>query len=100
MANGELKQRAIYEAATHGSIRAAARANGITHGMIASAIKGGNSPTLRRIWKIPKHEPRHRLIISCSQETIARFDAQRGERTRQEWLDVLIDIGDGIGDVV
>ena len=49
---------------------------------------------------MPMHERRPRLNIDCPPESIARFDAQRGEMTRGDWLDVLMDLADGIGEVV
>ena len=74
MCNGELKLRAIYERDKHGGIRAAARAWGKTHGMIARAIDGGNSPTLRRLWDIPKNPSVPRLIINgCPPELKAEY---------------------------
>lgn len=95
MCNGELRKRAILEEDEHGGIRPAARYWNITHGMIATAINGGNSPTLRRLWGIPKHPPRHRLTIDCPPELKARFDQLRGEQSRADFMLDLLDCWQG-----
>jgi len=98
MCNGELKLRAIYERDKHGGIRAAARAWGKTHGMIARAINGGNSPTLRRLWDIPKNPPVPRLIINgCPPALKERYETARGEMSRTDFLEGLLDLLDGVG---
>ena len=97
--NCELAQRAKYEAKRHKGIYGLSKAIGVNPGVIYRVMNGGNSPTLRRIWKIPKHPPRHRLIISCAPEAIARFDNQRGELTRAEWLERVLDMVDGVGEM-
>ena len=98
MCNGELKLRAIYERDKHGGIRAAAREWNVTHGMIARAIDGGNSPTLRRLWDIPKNPPVPRLIINgCPPALKARYETARGEMTRPDFLEGLLDLLDGVG---
>ena len=80
MCNGELRRRAILESEIHGGDRAAARHWGITHGPISRARHGGNSPTLRRLWKIPKHPPLDRLIINnCPPELKAIYDEMCSE---------------------
>ena len=92
MCNGELKLRAIYERDKHGGIRAAAREWNVTHGMIARVINGGNSPTLRRLWGIPKNPPVPRLIINgCPPALKARYETARGEMSRTEYLGHLLD---------
>ena len=80
-------------------IRPAARYLGVNPGIVYNVLQGGDSPTLRRIWKIPKHPKRPRLIVRCTQETIERYDAQRGDMSRREWLERLIDLGDGLEEV-
>jgi len=98
MCNGELKLRAIYERDKHGGIRAAAREWNVTHGMIARAIDGGNSPTLRRLWDIPKNPPVPRLIINgCPPALKERYEDARGEMTRPDFLEGLLDLLDGVG---
>ena len=98
MCNGELKARAIYERDKHNGIRAAARAWNVTHGMIARVINGGNSPTLRRVWDIPKNPPVPRLIINgCPPSLKARYEDARGEMTRPDFLEGLLDLLDGVG---
>jgi len=64
MANGELKQRAILEIQEHGSINALSKSIGVNPGVIYRVMHGGNSPTLRRLWDIPKNPPVPRLIIN------------------------------------
>ena len=101
MTNDELLQRTKLEVKRAGSVMAVARATGEHPGTVHRVLYyGGNSPTLRRIWKIPKHTRRTRLTVSCTQETIERYDAQRGDMSRREWLERLIDLGDGIGEVI
>ena len=86
MCNGELRRRAILESEIHGGDRAAARHWGITHGPISRARHGGNSPTLRRLWKIPKHEKRGRLTIQDpTGELTAAMDSQRGSQSREDY---------------
>jgi len=63
--------------------------------MVARAAKGGNSPTLRRLWGIPKHPPRSRLIMNCPDELKERFDTLRTEMSRAEFLDALLDCWQG-----
>ena len=95
MCNGELKLRAIYERDKHGGIRAAAREWNVTHGMIARAIDGGNSPTLRRLWDIPKNPPVPRLIINgCPPELKAEYLAMcvDYDMTRVELLSDMIEV--------
>ena len=96
MANGELRRRANTEIEKHGGIRGAARHEGVTHGMVARVRHGGNSPTLRRKWGIPKHPPRTRLNIKATVATIAAFDEQRGPQSRADYLLYLLalDVGE------
>jgi len=75
MANGELRRRAETEIKKHGNLNKLSVAIGENPGVIWRVLKGGNSPTLRRLWKVPKHPPRSRLIIETDAETIARFDS-------------------------
>ena len=73
--------------------------NGWSYGLVYRVLNGGDSPTLRRQIGISKHPKRYRLIVNCSPDTIARFDAQRGDMSRREWLERLIDLSDGIGEM-
>jgi len=74
MANGELKQRAILEIQEHGSINALSKSIGVNPGVIYRVMHGGNSPTLRRLWDIPKNPPVPRLIINgCPPELKAEY---------------------------
>ncbi len=96
-----LAQRAKYEIGRYGTILALSNELGVNPGVIYRVKKGGNSPTLRRIWKIPKHEPRPRLCIDVdSRETIALFDKLRGGFSRSEFLDELMASYMGFGEVV
>ena len=83
----------------YGNTYQLACALGVPHGAVYRVLDGGDSPRLRRALKMPMHERRPRLNIDCPPESIARFDAQRGEMTRGDWLDVLMDLADGIGEV-
>jgi hypothetical protein len=60
--------------------------------MIAKAANGVNSPTLRRLWNVPKHPPRKRLIIATDP---LRYDTLRGDMSRAEFLDALLDMWQG-----
>ena len=99
MANGELAMRAEFEIEQHGGIYGLSKATGVNPGVIWRVKNGGNSPTLRRLWKVPKHPPRPRLIINCPYETISRFHRARGDMTTGEYLEVLLDAADGIGEL-
>lgn len=93
----ELAMYAEAVIAEMGGVRPAARAYGIANsGNVTHARKGNDSPACRRAWKIPKHPPRHRLIINCPPATIARFHEQRGDATMGECLDKLMDRAEGI----
>jgi hypothetical protein len=74
MANGELLKRTKLEIAKHGNLNRLSIAIGVNPGVIYRVLRGGNSPTLRRLWGIPKHPPRPRLIVEIDP---ARFDNQR-----------------------
>jgi len=95
MANGELAERTKYEIKQHGSIYGLSQATGVNPGVIYRVKEGGESPTLRRLWKVPKHPKRTRLMVSCSQKTIDRYDSQRGKQSRREYLNELLDMADG-----
>jgi hypothetical protein len=76
MANGELLRRLKTEITAHGNAHRLSIAIGINPGVIYRVLHGGNSPTLRRLWHIPKHPPRPRLIInSCPPELKEAYDA-------------------------
>ena len=69
--------------------------NGWSSGLVYNGLKGIYSETLwhdigLRLW--PKREG---IFISCSPEMKARFDAQRGESSRQEYLEELLELGRG-----
>ena len=99
--NGELAQKAKLEADRHGGIYALSKAIEVNPGVIHRVINGGNSPTLRRLWKIPKHPPRHRLIIDCEPELRTAFDAMRRDgESRGACLERLMLLAQGIGEVV
>ena len=92
MANGELQERANLEIMKHNGMRAAGRYWDVSHSIIGKAANGGNSPTLRRLWDIPKNEPVPRLIINgFSPEQKARFERMRGEIPRAEFQEHLMD---------
>ena len=97
MANGKMAQRANFEVKQMGSINKVAQRYGVNPSMVWRVLHGGNSPTLRRIWKIPKHEPRPRLCIDCHPALIERFDDMRKGRGRAELLCDLMDLADGLG---
>jgi hypothetical protein len=92
MANGELKQRAILEIQEHGSINALSKSIGVNPGVVYRVMHGGNSPTLRRLWDIPKNPPVPRLIINgCPPALKARYEDTRGEMSRPDFLGHLLD---------
>ena len=96
MANGELKQRAILEIQEHGSINALSKSIGVNPGVIYRVMHGGNSPTLRRLWDIPKNPPVPRLIINgCPPALKDRYEDARGEMTRPDFLEGLLDCWEG-----
>ena len=99
MANKELAQRANFEIERHGSINAVSMATGVNPGVIWRVKNGGNSPTLRRLWKVTKHPPRSRLVIDCPPALRARFDAARGDSTRREYLEQLLDLDCGVAEM-
>ena len=94
-----LQEHILSELKKHKNPYQMARSIGVNPGLIHRALNGGDSPTLRRKFKIPKHPKRARLNIDTDEETIARFDNQRGELTRAEWLERLLDVGDGVGEM-
>ena len=91
MANGELLRRTKLEIAKHGNLNRLSIAIGVNPGVIYRVLRGGNSPTLRRLWGIPKHKRRPRLNIEIDP---ARFDAQRAEHgmSRAEYVVYLMDL--------
>ena len=40
------------------------------------------------------------MLIGCTNKTVARFDHQRGNLSRSEYLNELLDLAEGIGEVV
>lgn len=95
----ELAEYLINKAKEYPSVYRMAQVNGWSYGLVYRVLNGGDSPTLRRQTGITKHPKRHRLIVSCSPDTIHRFDQQRGDKSRREWLSHLLDLGDGIGEL-
>ena len=87
-----LQQKAVLEIARYGTIRALAEAIDVNPGLIHRAKVGGNSPTLRKVWNMPKYPYRPRLNIEVSPELKARFDAQRGTMSRSEYLKRLLEL--------
>lgn len=81
-------------------IRPCARKLGVNPGMVANVLNGGDSPTLRRLLQVRKHPRRTRLVIDTDAATVTRYDYQRGNLTRREYLEELLDLADGIGEVV
>lgn len=97
MCNGELKLRVNNEIERHGNINRLSLAIGVNPGVIYRVKNGGNSPTLRRLWDIPKNEPVPRLIINgCPPELKARYEKRRGDMSRAEFLEHLLDMHDGV----
>ena len=92
-----LAERTNLEVLAAGGIYALSKDIGVNPGVIHRAQHGGNSPTLRRLWKIPKHPSRSRLIIDTTPAQIARFDLQRGNLPRRAYLDELLDGAEGVG---
>ena len=93
-----LEERAILEIQEHGSINALSKSIGVNPGVIYRVMHGGNSPTLRRLWGIPKNPPVPRLIINgCPPSLKARYEDARGEMTRTDFLEGLLDLLDGVG---
>jgi len=89
MANGELLRRTKLEIAEHGNLNRLSIAIGVNPGVIYRVLRGGNSPTLRRLWGIPKHPPLPRLIINnCPLELKTIYDEMCTEYglTRPELL--------------
>ena len=68
-----LAERTNLEILAAGGIYALSKDINVNPGVIHRAQHGGNSPTLRRLWKVPKHPQRSRIIINCSPELVARF---------------------------
>lgn len=91
-----LQERAIIERDLHGGVRAAARYWGITHGPISKAIKGENSPALRKLWGIPKQPYRIKICIDCDGEELRQdFNSMVTEYefpNRAEFLRDMMDV--------
>ena len=78
-----------------GGIRPCARFFDCNPGIVANVLDGGDSPTLRRLLQVRKHPQRSRLVVDCDKATVTRFDCQRGNLSRREYLDELMDLADG-----
>ena len=91
-----LAERTNLEVLAAGGIYALSKDIRVNPGVIYRAQHGGNSPTLRRLWKVPKHPPRPRLIINCSPATIARFHRARGDMTTGQFIETLLDVYDNM----
>ena len=50
---------------------------------------------MEEVERYEKEHPRARLTVDCATETIARFDYQRGNSSRGEYLEELLDMVDG-----
>ena len=90
-----LEERAKIEIAKHGTILALSKSIGVNPGVIYRVMHGGNSPTLRRLWDIPKNPPVPRLIINgCPPELKAAYLAMcvDYDMTRVELLSDMIEV--------
>jgi hypothetical protein len=83
-----------------GGVCKVAEAFGINSGHITHANNGKNSMALRRAVKFTKHPPRRRFTCDADDGLIAKFDAMRGTRSRREYLEHLMLLDMGIGEVV
>jgi len=73
--------------------------NDWSFGSVYDVLGGGYSPTLyNQIF--PPRKRDNRIIITLSLEQIARFNAQRGDVSRADWLAELMDLADGIGEII
>jgi len=77
--------------------------NNWSFGSVYDVLGGGYSPTLyRQIF--PPRKRDNRLIITLGLEQIARFNTQRGDVSRADWLVKLMDLMDdhldGIGEII
>lgn len=71
----------------HGSIRGFAISEGISYGLVAYVLKrGGDSPTLRKHFKIPLRPRRVRLNIDTSADMIELFDELCNGASRADFL--------------
>ena len=73
--------------------------NNWSFGLVYRALDGHESDTLRKEIGLRKWPKRSRLIINTTPATIARFHRARGEMTTGEYLDVLLDAVDGVGEL-
>ena len=48
---------------------------------------------------LKKYDPRPGIFIGCPPELRAKFDEQRGEHSRREWLEILMLLAEGVGEV-
>ena len=94
-----LQERLEIELSKYDNPHQLAQDIGVNYGLIWRVLHGGESPLLRRKFKIPKHPPRPRLIINCPPAAIARFHRARGDITTGAYLEVLLDAADGVGTV-
>jgi hypothetical protein len=102
----KLQQWLNLQISIHGNLHAAMYAYDINdcYGMAYHTVNTGkDSPTLRRALRnkhgITFRRDRTRMVIDCPPELRAKFDEQRGENTRREWLERLILLADGVGEL-
>ena len=71
-------------------------------GNITHARNGNDSPACRRSWKIPKHPQRNRAIINLSPAQLERWQTivTDSGKPAGDCLVDLMDLGDGIGEIV
>lgn len=93
--NEKLAARTKTEITKHGGIYALSKSINVNPGVIYRAKNGGNSPTLRKLWKVPKGKPRTRINIDTTPEIKQRFDSQRGAMSRAEYLARLLELANG-----
>ena len=72
-----------------------AACKGYSYGLVYNGLKGIWSDTLAEQMGITKYPPRPGIFIGCPEEKKRRFDAQRGERSRADYLDYLMNLDCG-----
>ena len=73
--------------------------NNWSFGLVYRALDGHESDTLRKEIGLRKWPKRSRLIINTTPAAIARFHEQCGDMTTGEYLEVLLDAVEGVGEL-